>query len=144
MPKIRKAVEICEHAAELIDNDRKESYGSVRENHENIARFWNAYLESRRDVVAPLEALDILHMMALLKIARTQTGDFHSDNWMDAVGYMALAGEVADLKDPIEEIEKSTTEFGEMSGIPNPAPRHIPDRGRAHEGISKHGQGTKG
>lgn len=30
-------------------------------------------------------------------------------------------------KDPAEEIEKSTTEFGKMSGIPNPAPRHILD-----------------
>lgn len=29
------------------------------------------------------------------------------------------------LKDPVEGIEKSTTEFGEMSSIPNPVPRHV-------------------
>ncbi len=47
-------------------------------------------------------------------------------------------------EDPIEEPDFLPSLEKSMSGIPNPAPRHIPDRGIAHEGISKHGERTKG
>ncbi len=96
MTETRKAVKICVTAASAVSSDRAESYGSVKQNHENIARLWNAYLESRREPKTKLDALDILHMMALLKIARTQLGEYNEDNWIDGVGYLALAGEVSE------------------------------------------------
>ena len=33
-------------------------------------------------------------MMALLKIARTQAGEDNDDNYIDACGYMGIAGEL--------------------------------------------------
>ena len=37
--------------------------------------------------------------MALLKIARTKLGDHTIDNYIDLVGYAAIAGEIADKED---------------------------------------------
>jgi Domain of unknown function (DUF6378) len=34
-------------------------------------------------------------MVVLLKIARTETGSFNIDNYVDATGYAAIAAEVA-------------------------------------------------
>ena len=33
--------------------------------------------------------------MALLKVARTKAGDYDSDNYIDLIGYSALAGQLA-------------------------------------------------
>lgn len=41
-------------------------------------------------------------MMALLKIARIAGGKFKADSYVDAIGYMACAGEIA------ERLEKAT------------------------------------
>ena len=34
-------------------------------------------------------------MMALLKVARTKAGDYDQDNYIDLIGYSALAGQLA-------------------------------------------------
>lgn len=96
MVEVKKAVKICNEAAKLISGDREESHGSVRQNHENIAKLWNAYLVIRQEPAAELTAVDILHMMVLLKMARTQLGKYNPDDWLDGVGYLALAGEVTE------------------------------------------------
>ena len=38
---------------------------------------------------------DVAILMALLKIARIQTGRFKADSYIDACGYIALAGELS-------------------------------------------------
>ena len=38
---------------------------------------------------------DVANMMALLKIARTQAGQHNPDDYVDACGYSAIAGEIA-------------------------------------------------
>jgi hypothetical protein len=38
---------------------------------------------------------DVAIMMALLKIARTQTGVYNRDDYVDAAGYIALAHRLA-------------------------------------------------
>lgn len=96
MKKLRKAAEICNTSASLFSGDREKSHGSVRENHEKIACLWNAYLVARREPGEPLGPLDVLHLMTLLKIARTQHGAYNEDDWLDGVGYFALAGEIAE------------------------------------------------
>ena len=63
-----------------------------------IAGVWNAWLGVRRDAAAPLDAHDVGVMMALMKLARTQSGSFNLDDYIDACGYAACAGEVGQSK----------------------------------------------
>lgn len=90
-----KAAEICACAAALVGGDRDRSHGEKQKNHQNVATLWSAYLSIRRDPDAPISALDVAHLMVLLKMARTQLGAFNADDWIDMVGYSACAGEIA-------------------------------------------------
>jgi hypothetical protein len=89
------AVEIAQKAAELIGGDRAEQHGDKAKTFSSIAALWNAYLGVRSSKDAPISAVDVGHMMALLKIARAQGGSLNPDDWVDAAGYMACAGEIA-------------------------------------------------
>ena len=96
-----KAQNICEKAASLVSGDREQTHGDKTQNHSNIAVLFNAYMAIRPDPAARLSALDAAHMMALLKIARTQSGSFNADDYIDLAGYAGVAGEIAtgaDLK----------------------------------------------
>ncbi len=42
-------------------------------------------------------------MMALLKVARQFSGEFNVDDFIDACGYLACAGEIAAHKDEAEQ-----------------------------------------
>lgn len=95
---IRTATEIAARAAELVGGDREKQHGSKRENFTKIAEMWNAYMAIRRDLDAPFDALDVGHMMAAMKLARTQLGAFNLDNYVDGAGYFACAGEIALLE----------------------------------------------
>jgi len=90
-----KAHEVAARAAELVGGDREQQHGSKSKNFGNIAALWNAYLSVRRQPEQPLDAVDIGHMMALMKIARTQSGGFNLDDYIDGAGYLACTGEVA-------------------------------------------------
>jgi hypothetical protein len=92
---VMKANEIATLAASLVGGDRENTHGSKAHNFHNIATLWNAYKAIRRDPYAPLDELDVGHMMVLLKVARTQLGAFNADDWTDMVGYAACAGEIA-------------------------------------------------
>ena len=91
-----KASDILTRAAALVGGDRENTHGSKLRNHWNIATMWNAYLSIRRESAGPLTALDAAHMMALLKIARTQLGAHNPDDYIDMAGYAGCAGEIAD------------------------------------------------
>lgn len=56
---------------------------------------WNAWMSIRRDTSAPLDAHDVGMMMVGMKLARTQSGSLNLDDYIDACGYAACAGEVA-------------------------------------------------
>jgi hypothetical protein len=49
-------------------------------------------------------------MLALLKLARTQHGEFNRDDWVDALGYVALAGQVAEEDHEQETLERRAAE----------------------------------
>ena len=83
------ALDILHKAGNLITGDRKRKHGDYIKNHENIEKLWSGHLD------VDLSALDVLTMMALLKIARTKAGDYDSDNYIDLIGYSALAGQLA-------------------------------------------------
>jgi hypothetical protein len=83
------AANILSLAAKLIDGDRDEQHGNRLECHTNIARQWTAYLGVK------ITPVDVALMMALLKIARTKSGELNNDCFVDGCGYIALAGELA-------------------------------------------------
>lgn len=49
-------------------------------------------------------------MMALLKIARIAKGRFKADSYIDAIGYMACAGELAETEALIKSFGMSPDE----------------------------------
>jgi len=93
----RRAVDIAGKAASLVGSDRDRQHGAKHDNFRRIAGVWNAWLAIRKDPSAPLDAHDVGCMMALMKLARTQSGALNVDDYVDACGYAACAGEVAQI-----------------------------------------------
>ena len=89
--------EILKKAKEIISNDRNESHGDAFKNHAEIAEFWNIFLDKKLQPMASITAQDVAVMMILLKISRSTQGEkFNIDNFIDMVGYSAIAGEIGD------------------------------------------------
>lgn len=86
------AVELIAKAGELVGGDRAKTHGDKHRNFANIARYWNAHIATKSG--AELTGEDVGQMMALLKIARTQSGEMNPDDAIDAIGYIACAGEI--------------------------------------------------
>lgn len=84
--------EILYRAAGLLNGDRATTHGPFVRSLQNIAHMWNAYLSIRREPSLPLGPTDVAHLMALLKVARTQNGETNIDNWVDSAAYVSLAG----------------------------------------------------
>lgn len=94
-------------AHEIINGDRKQSYGNPEDTHGVIAELWNGYLQALSKVQASsgeprmantstrLHDKDVALMMVLFKIGRELNGAGCKDNMVDAAGYIALA---ADMK----------------------------------------------
>lgn len=89
------AVDLIEKAGGLVGGDRAELHGDKFKTFANIATLWNAYLAIRPNPEAPISAVDVGWMMADLKKARAQGGLVNVDDWIDAIGYVACAGEIA-------------------------------------------------
>jgi len=84
---------VLETALDLVGGDRAIDYGSMWENHQNIAQLWNGYLHDKN---GNLSAEDAANMMELLKIARRKSGALKKDNYIDGAGYAAVAFECAE------------------------------------------------
>lgn len=85
---------ILDQAATLVSGDREDTHGDKLINHQKIATLWNAYLTIRKYPDDDLGPHDVALMMALLKVARTQLGDFNIDDYQDLAGYAGCAGEI--------------------------------------------------
>ena len=83
-----KAQETLKIASSLISGDRAKKHGDMFDSHDLIAKLWSVYIGKT------IEAHDVACMMALLKIARTQCGETNPDDYVDAAGYAAIAGEL--------------------------------------------------
>ena len=82
------------HAQFLIDAaqlvaPRGDVYGSIRENHEKIARIAT---ELTGIVLMPH---DILMIMVAVKLSRIAKTPDHVDSYLDAINYLSFAGEIA-------------------------------------------------
>jgi len=88
-----EAKRLCDDAATLVTGEREADYGDKHTSCLAIARLWNAYLENLETTL--LTSRDVAQMMSLLKVARTQGGRYKRDNYLDQVGWAAIAGELA-------------------------------------------------
>jgi hypothetical protein len=89
---------ILETAIEVTTGDRRRDYDKATPNHKRIADGWNWYIASRKDPNAPLSALDVAHMMIILKLARacyTPT----RDTYVDIAGYAKCASQISKFED---------------------------------------------
>lgn len=85
--------EVLDTAKQYVTNDRQNDHGKPENSLGQIAALWDAYLGS--DMTRTLTAVDVAHMMVLLKVARAKQNSTHTDNHVDAAGYSALAAELA-------------------------------------------------
>jgi len=86
--------DILKKAGKLVSDDREGTHGDARENHEQIAEFWNIFLDNKLKPMASITCDDVAVMMALLKISRSTQGTFNVDDYVDAAAYMAIAGDL--------------------------------------------------
>jgi len=91
------AGDILREAAGIVQGARNTTHGDKERSFIAIADAWNAYLGARKDPIAPINAIDVAWMMVTLKIVRSVQGTFVRDHAVDAAGYAAIAGELANV-----------------------------------------------
>ena len=90
---VRKS--ILDEAANIVCNDRNKQYGEPEDNFATIASLWNPYLSTRLGCDVKLDGADVGMLMTLFKCGRIVSGQAKRDNFVDAAGYIACAGEIA-------------------------------------------------
>lgn len=91
-------------AKQTICHDRQDIHGAPENTHELIAAYWSTYLTHETSHPVALAAADVAVMMTLFKVARMQANWQHKDNIVDALGYLAIAGELIDNINGSEEL----------------------------------------
>lgn len=79
---------ILEEAASIVGS-RDDTHGDIRENHEQIADMWSAFLG------VEISAHEVAEMMILLKVSRCSAGSPDRDHYVDICGYSEIAAELA-------------------------------------------------
>lgn len=96
---IQKRREILAEAVKCVCGDRDERYGSPKGSFEEIAFRWSHYLSRTSGHTIILDEHDVAIMMTEFKISRIMTSNGKSeDSYVDACGYLAIAGELASEK----------------------------------------------
>ncbi len=85
--------ETLKSADDIIHGERQDQYGSPEDSFKIIADFWTPYLKHRFGIDIELNSLDTAHMMVLFKMARMLGQQTKKDNYIDAAGYIAIAGD---------------------------------------------------
>ena len=86
-----KRAEILDTAKQYVTKDREATHGEMEDNFQSIGMLWEQYFSYEWS----FSPTDVAVMMALLKIARLKSNKDNPDNYIDACGYMACAGELA-------------------------------------------------
>ncbi len=101
--------EILDTAKSLITGDRQEQYGDAAQIYKVVGKMWGDYIfegfakrygpiydsDSKQITGFVFSPQTVLTMLALMKIGREVSGNHKDDNFIDAAGYIALAGEIA-------------------------------------------------
>lgn len=79
---------------------REATHGPVRANLQRTADLWSPLIGKR------ISAADVAVCLAMLKVGRICEGDqFERDHWVDALGYLALAGGLVLEEGPAKGIQ---------------------------------------
>lgn len=92
---------IALEALQIINGQRTQQHGQPEESFTAIADLWNNYLEFEKVI----DGHDVAIAQALVKLARIKTGCDDVDSYRDAIGYIALAADMAGVADDINENE---------------------------------------
>jgi len=109
--------EVLETATQIITKERVEVHGTPENSFGDIAEVWNWFLGDA--LKRPLESWEVSLMMTLFKIARAKNQPDHVDNFVDGIGYLAIAVELfeathnAEMTDehPLTELNGSLEPF---------------------------------
>ena len=82
-------------ALKTINEERQDLYGNPEDSFSSIADVWKWYFKNMYTTNICITSKDVAIMMALLKIAR-ECNQNKEDNIIDAIGYLALAGDMKD------------------------------------------------
>ena len=115
MPK-QDPSNILVEAEEITSGARNRAYGHPKENHENTAAFWTAYMKRKYGADAPtLSGRDVCLMMILLKISRDANKETR-DNLVDAAGYARNAEMIDEMigeEDQLKADQKTLKDFND-------------------------------
>ncbi len=100
--------ELLAKALETVGGDRRDVYGSPKENHQRIAWLWTVYLmEKGKTGEFEIGPVDVAIMMMLVKIARLIATPGHFDSLVDVAGYAAIAWEMVGAPSEYREGNRS-------------------------------------
>jgi hypothetical protein len=102
----RVAIDILTEAGRQVGGG-KDIHGSVSGSYGMIAEMWTVYLRHSNlqrhrqgDIPLTIDAQDVLEMMSILKKCRgVYSPEMNRENYIDDVGYVALAGMVAQAEE---------------------------------------------
>lgn len=103
-------------ALDIIGGARRKAYGPPERNFDRIAALWNGYMEasSVNDEHRWLNAIDVCHMLDLVKLARLIESPNHEDSMRDRFGYQGCYVDLVygdePTSIPVETIEATTNE----------------------------------
>lgn len=109
---MRTKKDFLKRALDLTTGDRNKTHGDAVQQHERAADLWTAYLGRRVD------ATDVCNLMILLKMSRHLSAPYNEDNFDDAVGYAAIAGECAEVA--AREMASREQAIGKPRMVPGP------------------------
>ncbi len=87
--------DILNTARDCVTRDRAATHGNAEDSFAWIAGHWNWWLQDKLEPGASITPYDVAQMMVGFKQARAKGNPAHMDSHCDAVGYAALAGEIA-------------------------------------------------
>ena len=91
--------EVLNNTLQVLEERKSRNAGQGENSFTLISELWSAYLNHH------IDPDEVAMMMVLLKVARSKLQAYNPDNYVDAAGYSAIAGELrADLEDYINHI----------------------------------------
>ena len=91
MVRLMELDDLLAEASCLINGERQEQYGDIYDSWERIGKLWSALL----DLDEPIEPSMVGIMLATMKLSRIAGSPRHTDSYVDALAYIAGAGELA-------------------------------------------------
>jgi hypothetical protein len=90
VPRITKPKSITAEAEEIVNGDRRQDYGEVKDSFERFALAWTGYLRNKLKPDEVITSNDVAMLNVIGKAIR-EGNKLKRDNRVDIVGYAILA-----------------------------------------------------